>query len=114
MLGCGGRSTNNACASEEVKRVDEEMNETYRNLLSAVSNNPYEPPEAVETISNVQKAWAAYRDAYMQALFPAENRLEMYGSIYPMTANLVRATLTRQHIEALNVLLRHYNGEPGY
>lgn len=101
------------CASEELGRVKAESDEVYRKVLSAATNSPYEP-DAIAKITSAEKAWVAYRDAYLEALFPAKDKQAIYGSIFTTTANLVLAKRTRQHMEALNDLLRHYTGVPGY
>lgn len=44
------------------------------------------------------EAWLAYRDAYMDAMYPAKNKQAEYGSVYPMEADLVRATLTQRQL----------------
>jgi len=32
----------------------------------------------------LQRAWPGYRDAYLEAMFPAADKQTEYGSIYPM------------------------------
>ena len=101
------------CANEEAKRVNAELDDTYRKLLSAAANSSYEP-EAVAKIANAEKAWVAYRDAYIEANYPAKDKQGVYGTIFPMQVDLLWVKLTRKHIEELNDLLRHYSGVPGY
>lgn len=57
------------------------------------------------------EAWLAYRDAYMDAMYPAKNKQAEYGSVYPMEADLVRAMLTQRQLGALRELLQHYRGD---
>jgi uncharacterized protein YecT (DUF1311 family) len=95
----------NRCASEEAKRADDELNATYRTLLSKAAAQP----EAVAKIKAAERAWVAYRDAYIDAMFPAKNKQAEYGSAYPMLVNLIRAKLTRQQIAALKDLLDQYS-----
>ena len=95
----------NACASDEAARVDTELNDTYRKLLSQAASEP----EAVAKIKASEKAWIAYRDAYMDAMYPAKDKQAEYGSIYPMDADLLRAKLTRQQVMALKELLQQYD-----
>jgi uncharacterized protein YecT (DUF1311 family) len=96
----------NACAGEEVKRVDAELNDVYKALLAAAAGQP----NAVAKITAAERAWIAYRGAYMEAMYPAPNKISEYGSIYPMAADLLRAELTTQHIKALRDLLKQYGG----
>src|SRR5260370_34152192 len=54
----------NACAGDEAARVDAELNDVYRKLLSKAAS----PPEAAAKIKAAERAWIAYRDAYMDAM----------------------------------------------
>ena len=87
-------------------RVDAELNDTYQKLLAAARKEP----GAVEKIRTAERAWITYRDAYMDAMYPAKDKQASYGSIFPMEANLLRAHLTRQQIDALKELLKQYGG----
>ena|ERR1035437_3178156 len=90
------------CANEEAKRVDDELNRVYKLLLSKVRGNPV----ATAKIRAAQKAWVAYRDAYIDAMYPAKDKQAEYGSIFPMEVDLLAAKLTRQQIGALQDILR--------
>jgi len=96
----------NVCASDEAARVDAELNDVYRKLLSKAAS----PPEAAAKIKAAEGAWIAYRDAYMDAMYPAKDKQTEYGSIYPMDADLLRAKLTQQQVTALKDLLEQYSG----
>jgi len=96
-----------ACASEEAARADAELNEVYRKLLSHAGSQE----EAVAKIKTAERAWIAYRDAYMDAMYPAKDKQAEYGSIYPMEADLLRAKLTQRQVTALKELLQQYGGE---
>ncbi len=95
----------NACARGEAARVDAKLNNVYRELLSKAADEP----EAVAKIKAAEKAWIAYRDAYMDAMYPAKDKAAEYGSIYPMDAELLRAKLTQRQVTALQELLEQYN-----
>ncbi len=97
----------NACASEEAARVDAQLNDVYRKLLSQAASQQ----EAVAKIKAAEKAWIAYRDAYVDAMYPAKDKQAEYGSIYPMEADLLRAKLTERQVTALKELLQQYSGE---
>ena len=95
----------NACANQEAARVDGELNNVYRKLLSRVASQP----KAVAKIKLAERAWVAYRDAYMDAMYPAKDKQAEYGSIYPMEADLLRAKLTQRQVTALKELLQQYS-----
>jgi uncharacterized protein YecT (DUF1311 family) len=92
----------NACAAAEAARVDAELNRVYRELLSKNSDDP----AAAGKIRKAQRSWVAYRDAYVEAMFPAEDKQAEYGSMYPMEVDRILATLTRRQIDALKDLIR--------
>ena len=92
----------NACAADEAKRVDAELNRVYRELLAKNSDDP----AAAEKIKKAQRAWVAYRDAYVEAMFPAEDKQAEYGSMYPMEVDQILATLTHRQVDALKELTR--------
>ena len=93
-----------ACASDEAARVDAKLKTTYRALLARVTSQP----EALAKIKAAERAWIAYRDAYIEATYPAEDKATEYGSIYPLDVNLLRAKLTRRQVAALEDMLLHY------
>ena len=95
----------NACASGEAARLDAELNEVYRKLLSQAASQA----GAVAKVKAAERAWIAYRDAYLDAMYPAEDKPAEYGSIYPMEAELLRAKLTQQQVTALKELLKQYS-----
>lgn len=92
----------NKCANEEAKRADAELDALYRELLSQPENDSV----AVAKIEALRKAWVAYRDAYIEARYPAEDKQAAYGTIYPMEVALLRADLTRKHIADVRDLLQ--------
>jgi uncharacterized protein YecT (DUF1311 family) len=93
-----------ACASEEAARVDAKLNTTDRALLARVASQP----EALGKIKAAQRAWIAYRDAFIEATYPAKDKATEYGSIYPLDVALLRARLTQRQVAALEDMLRHY------
>src|ERR1700691_5174675 len=94
-----------SCANQEAARADSDLNNVYRTLLAKAQPQP----EAVAKIKAAERAWIGYRDAYIGAMYPAANKQAQYGSIFPMEADLLRAKLTTQQVEALKDLLRQYS-----
>jgi uncharacterized protein YecT (DUF1311 family) len=93
-----------ACASDEAARVDAKLKTTYRAILARVASQP----EPLAKIKAAQRAWIAYRDAYIEATYPAKDKAIEYGSIYPLDVNLLRAKLTRRQVAALEDMLQRY------
>ena len=81
----------NACADQELRRVDTELNGTYRALMAKTAQQA----ETAAKIKSAQKAWLVFRDAYLEAM-------------YPMQVALLRAKLSRQQTAAIKDLLRQH------
>lgn len=96
----------NTCASQEATRAEYELHRVYNQLLAKASAQS----EAIEKIKSAEKSWLNYRDAYLDAMYPATDKQAAYGTIYPMEASLLRARLTRLHISDLKKMLENYAG----
>lgn len=94
----------NACANREATHVDTELNRIYATLLSKAASQR----ATTSKITTAQKAWIVYRDAYIDAMYPAADKQAEYGSMYQMQADLLRSKLTQQQIAALKDLLQQY------
>jgi uncharacterized protein YecT (DUF1311 family) len=94
----------NECANQEAARVDAKLNKVYGQLLSKAANDPND----VAKIKAAERAWIAYRDAYIEAMYPAADKQAEYGSIYPMDVALLTVKLTQQHIADVQELLKQY------
>ena len=93
-----------ACAGAEAKRVDAKLNSTYRALLARAASQP----EAVAKIKAAERVWVAYRDAYIEATYPAKDKATEYGSMYSLEVALLRAKLTQRQVTALEDMLQRY------
>lgn len=94
------------CASDEAARADEELNQTYKNALSKMSGDQ----NASAKLKAFERAWIAYRDGYMDAMYPAKDKQQSYGSIFPMEADLLRAHLSREQTKAIADIVSEYEG----
>ena len=99
----------NACASQEADRVDAKLNNSYRQLLAKAASEQ----NAVPKIKAAERVWIAYRDAYIEAMYPATDKRMEYGSMYAMDVALLRAKLTHEHLEDIQGLLNEYSGDSG-
>jgi uncharacterized protein YecT (DUF1311 family) len=96
----------NECGSSDAKKADDELDRTYRQLLKKVARDPV----ALQKIRAAQKAWVAFRDAQIAALYPSENK-QQYGTVFPMCADLDLADLTRQRTKMLQEMLNSVEGD---
>lgn len=96
----------NKCAGEEMSRLNAQRDALYQQVLRAAKSNP----RALAKIKTAERGWHSYRAAYMDAMYPENDKQANYGSTYPMNAALVAADLTRAHVQALKTLLRQHAG----
>ncbi len=94
----------NQCAISEALHVDAELNSVYQNLLLKAKV----VQGAQEKIKAAEDAWRLYRDAYIAAMYPVKDKQTEYGSMYPMDVDLLRASLTSEHIKDLRELHKQY------
>ena len=95
------------CGSADYKRADNELTRTYQQLLKKAAGDKV----AVQKIRAAQRAWIAFRDAQIAALYPAEDKQKEYGTVFPMCANLALADLTRQRTKMLKQMLNPVEGD---
>ena len=87
----------NECAVKELHRAELKL-ERLLNQLGIRRDSP------------AQKAWEAYRDAQLAALYPRED-ISSSGSVYPMCLAILKTTLTQGRIRDLNALTSSGEGD---
>jgi uncharacterized protein YecT (DUF1311 family) len=92
-----------ACAVFE--RADTELNAVYRHILAAYE----QAPQFTEKLTKAQRAWVAFRDAHLEAVYPDPDKQAAYGSAYAMCRCFVLAELTKRRVDELKQWL---NGVP--
>lgn len=95
------------CAGDELKSADDELNRTYQELLKRAAGNRI----AVQKIKVAQRAWVAFRDAQIAALYPAEDKQREYGTVFPMCEDLALTDLTRERTRMLKAMLNIVEGD---
>ena len=96
----------NECASAEASRADKELNQVYVEVLAKAAS----VPKSAAKVKAAEQAWITFRDAYIEATYPAKDKATEYGSMYPLEVELLRAKLTRQQIAALKDMLKKHGG----
>jgi uncharacterized protein YecT (DUF1311 family) len=84
-----------ACAERDA--ADAELNSVYRDIRERYRGEAL----FLDKLKTAQRAWIAFRDAELAALYPAEAKQSEYGSVYPMCECTTLAELTRQRIAQL-------------
>jgi len=70
-----------------MQSADDELNKTYQQLLKKATGDPV----ALQKIRAAQKAWVAFRDAQIAALYPSEDK-QQYGSAFQCVPILIWQT----------------------
>lgn len=95
----------NQCTYEDYAQADVELNQVYRQILSVYS----EDKAFLDKLKTAQRAWIAFRDAHLEALYPEQDKRFAYGSMYPSCSNHDLTVLTRQRITQLQQWLTGVN-----
>jgi uncharacterized protein YecT (DUF1311 family) len=90
-----GASGQDACA--KFQQADALLNKTYNQVLTEYSKNA----AFIRKLKIAQRAWIAYRDAQIEALYPEPDKRSAYGSAYPMCRCVAFAQLTTQRADEL-------------
>jgi uncharacterized protein YecT (DUF1311 family) len=69
------------------------LDRVYQELLAKAKNDPV----ATKKIRSARQAWVTFRDAQLEALFPADDKQDQYGSAYLMCAARTRMLESMLH-----------------
>lgn len=61
-------------------KADVVLNETYFKILKEYAKDE----QFIAKLKTAQRAWLAFRDAELEALYPKDNKQAEYGTVYPM------------------------------
>jgi uncharacterized protein YecT (DUF1311 family) len=80
------------CAGRELKQAEAQLTALLKKL-------------GIDANSSEEKAWEAYRDAQLKAIYPpVSNEQAEYGSVYPMCLVTLKKKLTESRIRDLKML----------
>jgi uncharacterized protein YecT (DUF1311 family) len=85
----------------QLNRTDIELNKVYQEIFHLYEDDK----QFIEHLNLSQKAWLQYRNAQLQALYPARDKRE-YGSVYSTCYDSAKARLASARIEELRVWLK--------
>jgi uncharacterized protein YecT (DUF1311 family) len=98
----------NLAACAELDAADAELNRTYQDILRHYRGETL----FLAKLKTAQRAWIAFRDAELEAIYPAAEKRIEYGSMYPMCRCAVLADLTTRRTEQLKTWLDAEEGDP--
>jgi len=93
-------------AVQSLKAAEREMVVVLDQLRARTSAQP----ENRAVLETSQSAWAAYRDAQLNAMWPFPAK-DVYGSVNPMCVALARTEITKRRTAELKSMLKFVEGE---
>jgi uncharacterized protein YecT (DUF1311 family) len=88
-------------ADATYRKADQELNRVYQQIFKE-----YRPITVfLQSLKTAQQRWIQFRDAEMQARFPATNSLVEYGSFFPVCYSNGMEELTKARIKQLRLWL---------
>lgn len=97
----------NTEACDEYKKADDRLNAIYQQVLEQNKADA----AFIAKLKKAQRAWLAFRDAELEAIYPATDKQTEYGSVYPMCNCMELTTLVNQRIEQLSGWLSAKEGD---
>src|SRR6267143_5485593 len=86
-----------SCADHEAEAADKRLNDVYQLILKEYSTDP----AFIAKLESAQRAWLSFRDAELQAVYPHQDKLASYGSVWPMCGLHERTRLTEERTTQL-------------
>jgi uncharacterized protein YecT (DUF1311 family) len=89
----------NACALDEFKRADQELNATYAALMKKENQDP----TFIRKLRAAQRAWIAFRDAEIESTYACNEKdaRVCWGSMLPLSVSAYKTKLTRERTARL-------------
>ena len=89
------------------KQADKKLNLVYQQVIARHKGDAV----FITKFKNAQRAWLAFRDAELDAIYPAPDKQVEYGSIYSMCHCTEQAALVDQRIQQLSAWLKPKEGD---
>jgi uncharacterized protein YecT (DUF1311 family) len=83
------------------QQTDKDLNAIYKQIKQQFKSNP----QFIQKLQVAETAWIAYRDAYINSIFPSPNHFDDYGSNYTMCYLGRSAEVTSTRTDQLKELL---------
>lgn len=100
----GNQMELNQCAWDDYQKADKKLNDTWKKLMAKFKTDK----TATAKLKAAQKAWIAFRDAEVEAMFACEpNEVPCWGSMEPMLRNGELQSMTEERTKRL----QHYIDE---
>lgn len=89
--------TTHAAVSHNYQIADTELNRVYQEVRTRYKDNP----DFLQKLKKSQRLWIQFRNAEVAMRYPAKDKFNVYGSIYPICAKTLLTELTKARIKTL-------------
>lgn len=89
-------------AYQEWKKADDELNKVYSQILKKYKDDKV----FIAKFKKAELAWIKFKDAEIEAIYPEEDKMHNYGSVYPMCVNGIATEMTQQRTKELKLWLK--------
>ena len=97
----------NERAAQRARRADSTLTALYQQVEAKYRSDSV----ALRKLRTAQRTWLAFRDAQLDATYPATNPQKAYGSVAPMCVSQLLEELTRARIAQLRRALHPQEGD---
>ena len=96
-----------SCYCDRAQKADAQLNDVYRQLLKKNGSDT----SFIEKLKIPQRAWLAFRDAQLEALYPDPDPKAAYGSVFTMCECMAQEELTMDRVKQLRQMLQSAEGD---
>jgi uncharacterized protein YecT (DUF1311 family) len=96
-----------SCYCDRAQKADAQLNDVYRQLLKKNGSDT----SFIEKLKISQRAWLAFRDAQLEALYPDPDPKAAYGSVFTMCECMAQEELTMDRVKQLRQMLQSAEGD---
>jgi len=96
-----------SCYCDRAQKADAQLNDVYQQLLKKNASDT----SFIEKLKISEKAWIAFRDAQIEAIFPDPDPKAAYGSVFTMCECMAQEELTMDRVKQLRRMLKSIEGD---
>jgi uncharacterized protein YecT (DUF1311 family) len=97
----------NSCFCERAQKADAQLNDVYQQLLKKNASDT----KFIEKLKISERAWVAFRDAQLEAIYPDPDPRAAYGTVFTMCECMAREELTMDRVKQLRRMLKSVEGD---
>ena len=97
----------NACFCDRAQKADVQLNDVYQQLLKQNASDT----NFIDKLKISERAWVAFRDAQLEAMFPDPDPKAAYGTVFTMCECMAHEELTMDRVKQLKQMLQAPEGD---